>query len=86
MFYFSLVGTKKDFSCTDHKFAANLKLPFFTPEEHFHGLPKCSKFSWGEFDPRTLDYSKIKPMIEPTTATLHSDSQKVVIFVGCPTS
>ena len=28
-------GAKKDFSCSDRKFAMNLKLDFFTPEEYF---------------------------------------------------
>ena len=81
-----LIGAKKDFSCTDRKFAANLGLPFQTPEEHFHGLPKCSKFSWGEFDPRSLDYSTKGPKLVPSDAKLHSDQQEVVIFVGCPGS
>ena len=80
------LGAKKDFSCTDRKFAANLNLPFFTPEEHFQGLLKSSKFSWGEFDPRALDYSKTGPTIEPTSAMLHSVTQEIVIFVGCPAS
>ena len=57
-----------------------------TPEEHFHKFPKCSKFSWGEFDPRTLDYTESGPKTSPNVAELHSDSQEVVIFVGCPAS
>lgn len=82
----AILGAKKDFSCSDRKFAANLSLPFLTPEEHFLGLPKCSKFTWGEFDPRAFDYSETEPKIEPNDAKLSSDSQEVVIFVGCPAS
>ena len=61
-------------------------MPFQTPEEHFHGLPKCSKFTWGEFDPRALDYSSREPKLVPSDAKLHSDKQEVVVFVGCPAS
>lgn len=57
-----------------------------TPEEHFHKFQKCSKFSWGDFDPRTLDYTQPGPKTSPSGAKLHLDSQEVVVFVGCPAS
>lgn len=80
------IGAKKDFSCTDRKFATNLGLEFLTPEEYFLGHPKCTKFSWGEFDPRSLDYSHGEPKVIPEDARLSSDTQEVILFVGCPAS
>ena len=80
------IGAKKDFSCGDRKFAANLELPFSTPEEFFEDLPKCTKFSMGEFIPSSLNYTKTTPTLTPPTAKIHSDTQEVVIFVGCPAS
>jgi bifunctional polynucleotide phosphatase/kinase len=37
-------GAKKDFSCTDRKFASNINIPFETPEEFFLGSTKCIFF------------------------------------------
>ena len=45
---------KKDFSCSDRKFAANISLPFYTPEEFFLNSNKA-RFSWGEFQPMEID-------------------------------
>ena len=57
-----------------------------TPEEYFLGYPKCTRFSWGEFDPRSLDYSQGPPKLQPVDAEICSEKQEVVIFVGCPAS
>jgi bifunctional polynucleotide phosphatase/kinase len=38
-------STKKDFSCSDRKFAKNCNLMFYTPEEFFLGH-KAADFSW----------------------------------------
>ena len=57
-----------------------------TPEEYFLGYPRCTRFSWGEFDPRSLDYSHSSPTLEPADAEIGSKEQEVVIFVGCPAS
>ena len=70
-------GKKKDFSCTDRKFAANLGIPFFTPEELFLDFPQCKKYNWG-FDPRNLPH--------PTHEVTTSSAPEVVIFVGYPAS
>ncbi len=82
--FYLRVGVKKDFSCTDRKFAVNLGLKFLTPEEYFLGYPKCTKFTWGDFDPRTLDLTQTEPMLIPEGAKLASENQEVVLFVGCP--
>jgi len=41
--------TKKDFSCGDRKFAKNVGIAFYTPEEYFLG-EKPAPFDWGGFD------------------------------------
>ena len=84
--YSLLLGRKKDFSCTDRKFASNLGIPFKTPEEYFLGYPRCSKFSWGEFDPRKRNLEKCCPEIDPPDAVLMSVGPEVVVFVGFPAS
>ncbi len=79
-------GAKKDFSCGDRQFAANINLKFYTPEEFFLGQPVCKKFCWGEFIPSSIDYTKTTPTLTPSTSKLHSESQEVIIFVGFPAS
>ena len=37
-------GRKKDFSCADRKFAYNIGIDFFTPEEYFLDQEKTSKY------------------------------------------
>ena len=81
-----LAGAKKDFSCADRKFAANLNLKFMTPQECFLGYPNSTKFSWGDFDPRSLDYTQPTPKLEPPDAKIFSEKQEVIVFVGCPAS
>jgi bifunctional polynucleotide phosphatase/kinase len=47
-------GKKKDFSSADRLLALNLKLQFFTPEEHFLN-ERPGKFVLPPFNPRDLD-------------------------------
>ena len=65
---------KKDFSCSDRKFAFNIGIPFQTPEEFFLGEKMERKWEWGGFDsseflknfrPRNLpvEESKEKEMV-----------------------
>ncbi|RKP34859.1 polynucleotide kinase 3 phosphatase-domain-containing protein, partial [Dimargaris cristalligena] len=49
-------GMKVDFADTDRKFAENLRLPFHTPEEYFHGEAPAP-FSYGEFHPTRVPLS-----------------------------
>ena len=79
-------GKKKDFSCSDRRFAANVGMKFHTPEEFF--LAKSpAPFSFGEFDPRELVRSP-PPLLEPESAQIvgPADVSEVVVFVGCPAS
>ena len=85
-FKFIYLGYKKDFSCTDRKFSANISLSFHTPEEYFLGEPPCDNFSWGVFNPHSLDYTIKGPILEPKGSQLLSPVQELIVFVGCPAS
>lgn len=76
-------GKKKDFSCSDRKFAWNCGIPFFTPEEYFFGESPVTKFNWDGPDPKIL-YEKHKDNVLPNT--ILSNSQELIVFVGCPAS
>eukprot|EP01084_Bolivina_argentea_P299290 515884_1 len=43
--------TKKDFSCSDRKFAHNIGIPFHTPEAYFLGEQENTTWSWLSLDP-----------------------------------
>ena len=77
-------GKKKDFSCSDRKFAANLQVAFFTPEEFFL-KQKAAKFSWGDFDPREVLKSP-STLVDPPNASITSNKKEIVVFVGFPAS
>ncbi|OAD78705.1 hypothetical protein PHYBLDRAFT_107877, partial [Phycomyces blakesleeanus NRRL 1555(-)] len=70
---------KKDHSCVDRKFAANIGIEFKTPEEFFLNEPKAP-FTWGPFDPHIID--------KDSTLNIPELGPKphVVVFVGCPAS
>src|SRR5690348_10689131 len=46
-------GRKKDFSCSDRKFAANVGIAFHTPEEFFLDEAPAA-FDWDGLDPRSI--------------------------------
>lgn len=94
----------KDFADTDRyrqkllklkyrKFAMNLKIPFYTPEEYFLG-DKPADFILGAFNPQDYIPTPISsqngasaiatklqtPVITPST------KPDVILFVGCPAS
>jgi len=73
---------KKDFSCSDRKFALNIPIKFYTPETYF--------LSWDEqefdigFDPvEFLENSKEE---KPDVNDVISTTQEIVINVGMPGS
>lgn len=70
----------KDFSCSDRKFALNLKLDFYTPEEFFLNESKNDKFKIDGFNP--LKY-KIQPY---TKLSFEKEEKEMIIMVGCPGS
>jgi bifunctional polynucleotide phosphatase/kinase len=75
----TLAGRKKDFSCSDRKFAYNANLKFKTPEEFFEGKPPAP-FDWGGLGPDDLRSIGRKYQRE----TYHSATQEMVVFVGFP--
>ncbi|KAI9021725.1 polynucleotide kinase 3 phosphatase-domain-containing protein [Phycomyces nitens] len=70
---------KKDHSCADRKFAANIGIEFKTPEEFFLNEPKAP-FTWGPFDPHIID--KDATLSIPKLGS----EPHVVVFVGYPAS
>lgn len=74
---------KKDFSCSDRKFAANIGIKFQTPEEFFNGEKECLKFEWGSIDPKTFLSS---PESSMDLYSIASKSLEMVILVGFPAS
>ncbi|KAI7902980.1 polynucleotide kinase 3 phosphatase-domain-containing protein [Cokeromyces recurvatus] len=78
---------KKDHSCGDRKFAANLQINFYTPEEFFLNEPKTTHFSWKGFDAN--QYLSLElPLYTPQDTPLFNREQKreVIICVGYPAS
>jgi len=76
-------GAKKDFSCSDRKFAANVGVPFFTPNELFLEESADVTFDWDGVDPAVL-CKAVKGKTEPTE--YHTKEQEMVITVGLPAS
>ena len=93
-------GRKQDHSDTDRKFAMNLSIPFYTPEEYFLG-DKPGKYVLGAFNP--MDYIQVTESLVDTTSTAidrpSTESIQmlgkiislpikpdVVLFVGSPAS
>ncbi|KAJ1971080.1 DNA kinase/phosphatase Pnk1, partial [Dimargaris xerosporica] len=75
-------GLRKDHASTDRKFAENIGIPFYTPEEYFCGEAPAP-FSYGTFDPRLIpeqddtDMEALRPDLS---------GQEVVVIVGYPAS
>lgn len=79
-----ILKKKKDHSSADRLFALNLKLNFFTPEEHFQNAKKNPSFIRPEYNPKAS--TEAIKLLEPEDAKLKSDSQELIIFLGFPAS
>jgi len=76
-------GSKKDFSCSDRKFAFNIGLPFYTPDEFFlEGLK--APFDWGTIDPAKICTHYIGT--DDDEKEYHVSEQEMIIMVGPPAS
>lgn len=76
-------GKKKDFSCNDRTFAANIGIDFYTPEEFFL-KQKPAPFEWPKFIPKNLDPNA--DLLNPPNAKLPSEKQEVIVMAGYPAS
>ncbi|KAF5386673.1 hypothetical protein D9615_001745 [Tricholomella constricta] len=77
-------GNRADFSSTDRKWALNVGIPFFTPEEYFLKLPPHTKTWLPGFHVSSLPADV--PFITPTSSPLlpNPPKQELVLFVGYP--
>lgn len=76
---------KKDFSCSDRKFAHNAGIGFMTPEEFFFG-EKAAPFSWGCTDVEKLVTEPCSTIFDDGNDTVTSKKQEMIIMVGFPGS
>lgn len=74
---------KKDFSCGDRKFAANIGIKFYTPEEFFMG-EKSAPFEWLSFDPSSFNAGPSS--VQSPSKHYHASQQELVVMVGMPAS
>ncbi|KAJ6520430.1 polynucleotide kinase 3 phosphatase-domain-containing protein [Mycena sanguinolenta] len=76
-------GRKKDFASTDRKWALNVGVPFFTPEEYFLGREPDLNFTLRGFDASSLP---TLPVYTPSSTPLLPNplKQELVLFVGYP--
>ncbi|CAG8686270.1 10339_t:CDS:2 [Acaulospora colombiana] len=75
-------NASRDWSDTDRKFAENIGLKFYTPEEFFDNDKIAMPFSYSEgFDPKKLpsDVPASPPLVT-------SNEHEIIIFVGFPAS
>ena len=67
--------TKKDFSCSDRKFAYNLKIPFHTPEEFFIGNDD-RRWEWDGFDAERFTIERKDFRVEPYKG------KEIILLIG----
>ncbi|KAF8163100.1 polynucleotide kinase 3 phosphatase-domain-containing protein [Crassisporium funariophilum] len=74
---------KADFSSTDRKWALNIGLTFYTPEEYFLKLPPHKNYTLPGFHVSSLPDL---PLITPTSSPIihNPRKQELVLFVGYP--
>jgi len=79
---------KRDFSCSDRKFAANIGIKFHTPDEFFE-KEKPAPFEWGSVNPQqVLDHvtkTNMKAFIGPAHE-MTSKQQEMILMVGMQAS
>lgn len=73
-------GRKKDFSCSDRKFALNLGVQFYTPEEFFLNA-SSPPFEIDGFNPHSLSEVKFSP-----PSLTGSSYPELIVMVGYPAS
>ncbi|KIM49030.1 hypothetical protein M413DRAFT_438191 [Hebeloma cylindrosporum] len=74
---------KGDFSSTDRKWAQNIGITFYTPEEYFLKLPPHQNFILPGFRASTLpQLPRVTPTSSPIIPTRRN--QEVILFIGYP--
>eukprot|EP00818_Percolomonas_sp_WS_P005657 CAMPEP_0117443856 /NCGR_PEP_ID=MMETSP0759-20121206/4926_1 /TAXON_ID=63605 /ORGANISM="Percolomonas cosmopolitus, Strain WS" /LENGTH=407 /DNA_ID=CAMNT_0005235875 /DNA_START=250 /DNA_END=1473 /DNA_ORIENTATION=+ len=76
---------KKDFSCSDRKFALNVGVPFLTPEELFLGEAPHAEFEFYTLTPEQLK-ERFKGKKPHNTADYVASEQEMIVFVAYPAS
>ena len=71
-------NVSKDFSCGDRKFALNVGIQFYTPEEFFLGEEPYADFEWRSINPKEF-YEKVKDKKAPDK--LHSDVSIELLYM-----
>ncbi|KAH8116055.1 PNK3P-domain-containing protein [Phellopilus nigrolimitatus] len=81
-------GRKADFSGTDRKFALNLNLQFYTPEEYFlHQAPEVYTLQGSHVSSLLpTEIPRITPTSSPILPMASKKQAEIVIFVGSPAS
>ncbi|KAI0987048.1 hypothetical protein GJ496_009204 [Pomphorhynchus laevis] len=79
-------GRKKDFSCSDRKFAENINIAFKTPEEFFLNEQICNTFDYGSFNPKEYIKTSIGAESNDCVDVILTEHQEMVIIVGPPAS
>lgn len=81
-------GMKKDFSCSDRKFAYNIGITFKTPEEFWLDEKECpeSKINWDTFDFDMSDFTQKNNPYQTIANEIKSQKQTVVILIAPPAS
>jgi bifunctional polynucleotide phosphatase/kinase len=72
---------KKDFSCSDRLFAANVGVRFTVPEETFLQQKCTDQVAWPEFNPKSL-LENAPPLLEPVGTPVTVPHQEVALMVG----
>jgi len=80
-------GAKRDFSVSDRKFAHNIGIKFYTPEEYFLDEP-IAKFEWRSFNPDILMLTKesTKASANDLITAKLSLEPELILMVGPPAS
>ncbi|KAK1948599.1 Bifunctional polynucleotide phosphatase/kinase [Phytophthora citrophthora] len=86
-----ITGRAKDFAATDYKFALNVGIRFFTPEDLFLGSKQrihTRPDTWElGFDPKSIALSEsTDPLLNPPFAQAAKPDQELVVLVGPPAS
>lgn len=74
-------GRKKDFACSDRKFAHNVGVTFKTPEEFFLKAAPAP-FVWDGINPDAL--TALSATANVATKDFHKATQEMVVFCGLP--